>query len=302
MLRDELAEFSHEVLCTTEDGSLGEKGFVTQPLKRILEGEHGDRPDAVYAVGPVPMMKAVAELTRKYGVHTVVSLNPIMVDGTGMCGGCRVTVGGETKFACVDGPEFDGHLVDFDELAGRQSAYLELDTHGCRIVPKIKEAELGHKVLSAKERLAIARVKMPEQDPERRSANFDEVNLGLTPELAILEAQRCLQCKNRPCVDGCPVERAHPRLPRLRGPGRLRRRGAHPARRQRPAGHHRARLPAGDAVRGRLHPRQEGRARGRSAGSSASSPTGRPRTWSSRCPTSSRRARRWPSSAPGPAG
>ncbi len=205
VLRDELAEFSHEVLCTTEDGSLGEKGFVTQPLKRILEGEYGNRPDAVYAVGPVPMMKAVAELTRKYGVHTVVSLNPLMVDGTGMCGGCRVTVGGETKFACVDGPEFDGHLVDYDELAGRQSAYMELDTHGCRIVPKIKEAELGHKVLSAKERLAIARVKMPEQDAERRSATFDEVNLGLTPELAILEAQRCLQCKNRPCVDGCPV-------------------------------------------------------------------------------------------------
>jgi glutamate synthase (NADPH/NADH) small chain len=206
ILRDELGEFSHEVLCTTEDGSLGEKGFVTQPLKRILEGEYGDRPDAVYAVGPVPMMKAVAELTRKYGVHTVVSLNPLMVDGTGMCGGCRVTVGGETRFACVDGPEFDGHLVDFDELAGRQNAYLELDQHGCRMVSKIKEAELGHKELSAKDRLAIPRVDMPEQDPEMRSGNFDEVNLGLTPELAILEAQRCLQCKSRPCVAGCPVE------------------------------------------------------------------------------------------------
>jgi glutamate synthase (NADPH/NADH) small chain len=206
VLRDELGEFSDEVICTTEDGSLGEKGFVTQPLKRILEGEQGERPAAVYAIGPVPMMKAVSELTRKYGVKTVVSLNPLMVDGTGMCGGCRVTVGGEVKFACVDGPEFDGHLVDFDELSGRQAAYHELDEHGCRIVPKIKEAELGHKELSAKERLAIPRVAMPEQDPVERAANFEEVNLGLTPELAILEAQRCIQCKNRPCVSGCPVE------------------------------------------------------------------------------------------------
>jgi glutamate synthase (NADPH/NADH) small chain len=206
VLRDELGAISNELLCTTEDGSLGEKGFVTQPLERMLDKQTGGRPQAVYAIGPVPMMKAVANLTRKYGVKTIVSLNPLMVDGTGMCGGCRVTVGGETKFACVDGPEFDGHLVDFDELAERQAAYHELDEHGCRIVPKIKEAELGHKVLSAKERLKIARVAMLEQDADERSRNFSEVNLGLTPELAILEAQRCIQCKNRPCVSGCPVE------------------------------------------------------------------------------------------------
>jgi glutamate synthase (NADPH/NADH) small chain len=206
VLRDELGAISNELLCTTEDGSLGEKGFVTQPLERMLDKQNGGRPQAVYAIGPVPMMKAVANLTRKYGVKTIVSLNPLMVDGTGMCGGCRVTVGGETKFACVDGPEFDGHLVDFDELAERQAAYHELDEHGCRIVPKIKEAELGHKVLSAKERLKIARVAMLEQDADERSRNFSEVNLGLTPELAILEAQRCIQCKNRPCVSGCPVE------------------------------------------------------------------------------------------------
>ena len=206
VLRDELGAISNELLCTTEDGSLGEKGFVTQPLERMLDKQNGGRPQAVYAIGPVPMMKAVANLTRKYGVKTIVSLNPLMVDGTGMCGGCRVTVGGERKFACVDGPEFDGHLVDFDELAERQAAYHELDEHGCRIVPKIKEAELGHKVLSAKERLKIARVAMLEQDADERSRNFSEVNLGLTPELAILEAQRCIQCKNRPCVSGCPVE------------------------------------------------------------------------------------------------
>jgi glutamate synthase (NADPH/NADH) small chain len=206
VLRDELGAISNELICTTEDGSLGEKGFVTQPLARILDGKDGDRPQAVYAIGPVPMMKAVADLTRKYGVKTIVSLNPLMVDGTGMCGGCRVTVGGETKFACVDGPEFDGLLVDFDELAGRQAAYHELDEHGCRIVPKLEEAELGHKALTAKERLQIPRVAMLEQDAEQRSHNFTEVNLGLTPELAILEAQRCIQCKNRPCMSGCPVE------------------------------------------------------------------------------------------------
>jgi ferredoxin--NADP+ reductase len=104
----------------------------------MLEDE-SQRPVAVYAVGPVPMMKAVCDLTRDYGVHTIVSLNPIMIDGTGMCGGCRVTVGGEVKFACVDGPEFDGSLVDFAELAARQSAYLELDKHGCRLDQQIAE-------------------------------------------------------------------------------------------------------------------------------------------------------------------
>ena len=132
ILQDELGAFSKEVFCTTEDGSLGEKGFVTLPLKRLLDDPE-KRPAAVFAVGPVPMMKAVANLTRGYGVHTIVSLNPIMVDGTGMCGGCRVTVGGKVKFACVDGPEFDGHQVDFDELSARQATYLELDEHGCRL-------------------------------------------------------------------------------------------------------------------------------------------------------------------------
>ncbi len=132
ILRKELGAFSKQVFATTEDGSSGEKGFVTLPLKRLLE-DPDQRPAAVYAVGPVPMMKAVSNLTRAYGVHTIVSLNPIMVDGTGMCGGCRVTVGGKVKFACVDGPEFDAHLVDFDELAARQATYRELDAHGCRL-------------------------------------------------------------------------------------------------------------------------------------------------------------------------
>jgi NAD(P)H-flavin reductase len=138
ILRDELGAFSKETIVTTEDGSLGVKGFVTAPLGEILADETR-RPAAVYAVGPVPMMRAVANLTREYGVKTIVSLNPIMIDGTGMCGGCRVTVGGKVQFACVDGPEFDGHEVDYDELAARQNTYLECDEHGCRLVTKAAE-------------------------------------------------------------------------------------------------------------------------------------------------------------------
>ena len=138
ILQQELEAFSKNMYITTEDGSIGEKGFVTIPLKRMLE-DVNQRPAAVYAVGPVPMMKAVCDLTRQYDVHTIVSLNPIMIDGTGMCGGCRVTVGGEVKFACVDGPEFDGNKVDFAELSARQAAYLELDKHGCRIDQQLAE-------------------------------------------------------------------------------------------------------------------------------------------------------------------
>jgi ferredoxin--NADP+ reductase len=140
VLRDELGAMSNELLCTTEDGSLGEKGFVTQPLERILDKQDGGRPQAVYAIGPVPMMKAVANLTRKYGVKTIVSLNPLMVDGTGMCGGCRVTVGGETRFACVDGPEFDGHLVDWDGMMSRLRSYKKQEEeahHKCHLEDKI---------------------------------------------------------------------------------------------------------------------------------------------------------------------
>jgi len=138
ILQKELGAFSTHLYTTTEDGTGGEKGFVTLPLKRILMDPR-QRPAAVYAVGPVPMMKAVCRLTKEYGVRTIVSLNPIMVDGTGMCGGCRVTVGGQIRFACVDGPEFDGHRVDFNELMARQATYLELDGHGCRLDQKIAE-------------------------------------------------------------------------------------------------------------------------------------------------------------------
>ncbi len=121
ILEDEMRALSSTLTLTTDDGTYGRAGRVADPLRERLE--RGERWDAVYAVGPLPMMKAVAELTRPYGVHTVVSVNALMVDGTGMCGGCRLTVGGTMRFACVDGPEFDGHAVDFDELIRRNGTY-----------------------------------------------------------------------------------------------------------------------------------------------------------------------------------
>ncbi len=140
ILRDDLAAFS-KVEVATEDGSLGTKGFVTAILEKIIADE-STRPAAVFAVGPVPMMAAIAKMVPE-DIELIVSLNPIMVDGTGMCGGCRVTVGGEIKFACVDGPEFDGHKVDFKELASRQQTYIEKGP--CKLDAKIedikKEAE-----------------------------------------------------------------------------------------------------------------------------------------------------------------
>jgi len=124
ILADELAEFSREVLIATEDGSLGKQGFVTNVLQELIDDPERC-PQAIFAVGPVPMMRAVCELSRPYGIKTIVSLNPIMIDGTGMCGGCRVKIGEETKFACVDGPEFDGHQVDFALLMDRLTMYRE---------------------------------------------------------------------------------------------------------------------------------------------------------------------------------
>ncbi|MEI8233481.1 MAG: sulfide/dihydroorotate dehydrogenase-like FAD/NAD-binding protein [Verrucomicrobiota bacterium] len=123
IFEEELQKCGDVIVCT-DDGSHGRKGFVTDAAKEVLEA---GGIDIVYAVGPVPMMRACANLTRPFGVHTIVSLNPVMVDGTGMCGGCRVDVGGETKFACVDGPEFDGHKVDFDLLADRLQTYRDFE-------------------------------------------------------------------------------------------------------------------------------------------------------------------------------
>lgn len=128
ILIDEMSAACNEITIMTDDGSEGRKGFVTDPLRELVEGYEAD---FVFAAGPIAMMSAVAEITREYEVETVVSLNPIMVDGTGMCGGCRVKVGGETMFACVDGPEFDAHLVDFDLLASRNRAYVDFER--CRV-------------------------------------------------------------------------------------------------------------------------------------------------------------------------
>ena len=136
ILEEEFKTVSDNMYLMTDDGSYGEQGFVTAKLQQLLEA--GNQYDAVLAIGPIPMMKFVCKTTEPFGVKTLVSLNPIMVDGTGMCGGCRVTVGGETKFACVDGPEFDGHQVDFNELMSRNSLYRGREAevtekHACRM-------------------------------------------------------------------------------------------------------------------------------------------------------------------------
>ena len=142
ILEDEFKAVADNLILMTDDGSYGRHGLVTQPLQEMLE--NGETFDEVLAIGPVPMMKFVCKTTEPFGIHTSVSLNPIMVDGTGMCGGCRVTVGGEVKFACVDGPEFDGHKVDFAELMSRNSTYrgreaIVRETHACRMDAMGKE-------------------------------------------------------------------------------------------------------------------------------------------------------------------
>jgi len=131
MLEKEIDEFSDELFIATDDGSKGHKGFVSDVLQKLIDEK--PKIDMVMAIGPVIMMKVVADLTKKYDIKTLVSLNPIMVDGTGMCGGCRVSVGGETKFACVDGPEFDGHLVDFKNLMLRNRRFVKEEEHACKI-------------------------------------------------------------------------------------------------------------------------------------------------------------------------
>lgn len=142
ILEDEIRAVSRNTYVATDDGSNGNQGFVTDILKKLIAG--GEEYDMVIAIGPLPMMRAVSELTRPYGIKTIVSMNSIMVDGTGMCGGCRVIVGGETKFACVDGPDFDGHLVDFDTAMRRASMYKSVEEsaaekHRCKWGLKEKE-------------------------------------------------------------------------------------------------------------------------------------------------------------------
>lgn len=142
ILEEEMRAVSTNYYITTDDGSYGTKGFVTTQLQALIDG--GRSYDAVIAIGPVPMMKFVCAVTKPYGIKTIVSLNPIMIDGTGMCGGCRVRVGGKIKYACVDGPDFDGHEVDFDELMKRNSAYREIEQHDrehiCRLTGGVRHA------------------------------------------------------------------------------------------------------------------------------------------------------------------
>lgn len=138
ILEDEMRAVSSRLFITTDDGSNGHKGFVTDVLKSLLE--KGEKYDAVIAIGPLPMMKAVCAVTDNPRIKTIVSMNPIMIDGTGMCGGCRVVVGGEVKFACVDGPDFDGHLVDFDSARQRLAMYKEEESHACRLRGQIRDA------------------------------------------------------------------------------------------------------------------------------------------------------------------
>lgn len=135
ILEDEFRKTCDNLIVCTDDGSYGKKGFVTDALKELIKD--GNKYDVVIAIGPVPMMKFVCSVTKPYGIKTIVSLNPIMIDGTGMCGGCRVTVGGKIKYACVDGPDFDGHEVDFDELMKRNSTYREQE-HNCRMLNNLK--------------------------------------------------------------------------------------------------------------------------------------------------------------------
>ncbi len=234
---DQFSRHSDEFRVATDDGSYGTKGFVTVVLDQVLK-EHKDI-EEVIAIGPLPMMKACAELTRPFGIRTMVSLNSIMVDGTGMCGSCRVTIGNKMKFACVDGPDFDGHQVNFDELMLRQKRF-ECEEQEClkRYEDERKKlAEIGKggpnpAVVTARQRpriedlpevpvpepppagkvvkniktIAPKRTAMPEQDPVVRSKNFEEVAQGYTLEMALAEADRCLQCKKPKCVPGCPVE------------------------------------------------------------------------------------------------
>ena len=242
ILEDEVRKSSDEVIIMTDDGSYGQKGVVTVGIEQVIQREKVDK---CFAIGPAIMMKFCCLLTKKYEVPTDVSLNTIMVDGTGMCGACRITVGGKTRFVCVDGPEFDGHQVDFDEMFKRMGAFkpaeLEemenferhVNNTGCGCCKEVKADEAKaalaqnmttatpldvltdrkadwrvelQKSMKPKERTLIERCVMDELDPVyRATTRTEEVNKGLTVEQALTEAKRCLDCANPTCMEGCPV-------------------------------------------------------------------------------------------------
>ncbi len=218
ILEKEVREVSDEVIIMTDDGSYGDKGLVTEGIERVIKRE---KVDHCVAIGPAIMMKFVCKLTKQYEIPTVVSLNTIMVDGTGMCGACRVTVGGKTKFVCVDGPEFDGHEVDFDGMMQRLGSFKAEEAQEIAKLGKTEECasecdelinrdaawrvELRNK-MKPKERTAIERCPMPELEPVYRATKLrEEVNTGFTKEMALVEAQRCLDCPKPACMEGCPV-------------------------------------------------------------------------------------------------
>lgn len=210
ILEEEVKKEAGNLYIATDDGSYGFHGLVTDLIDDLIKNQN-KKYDHIVAIGPMIMMKFVCLKTKEYNIPTTVSLNPLMVDGTGMCGACRVTIGDKIKFACVDGPEFNGHLVDFDEAMRRQAlykteegrAYLEKEdgnTHhanGCQCCnhddKKTSSFEKGK------------RVPVREQDPKIRATNFEEVTFGYTFEEAKKEAERCLNCKNPLCMKGCPV-------------------------------------------------------------------------------------------------
>lgn len=241
ILEREMQQVSDEVIIMTDDGSYGQKGLVTAGIESVIRREPVHK---CFAIGPAIMMKFVCLLTKQYNIPTDVSLNTIMVDGTGMCGACRITVGGEMKFVCVDGPEFDGHQVDFDEMLQRMGAFREeeqeemrrwtshehistpqqcscpadttdADSDAKACAPCGQPLEGGRdaewrvelrKSVAPRVRMSTPRSLMPELDPTYRARQLrKEVNCGLSPEAAMKEATRCLDCNNPGCVQGCPV-------------------------------------------------------------------------------------------------
>ena len=238
ILEDEVRQSSDELIIMTDDGSYGEKGVVTVGIEKfITQEEHVDK---VFAIGPPIMMKFCCLMAQKYNVPVEVSLNTIMVDGTGMCGACRLSIGGKTKFVCIDGPEFDGSLVDWDEMFKRMGTFRDVEReemehyeehlrgfakqeelHSCETCMDVEPTtetieELTNRdsewrkelraAMKPAERKAIERVTMPELDPvSRATTRTEEVNKGLTKQMAVREAHRCLDCGKPACVEGCPV-------------------------------------------------------------------------------------------------
>ena len=237
ILEDEVRKYADETIIMTDDGSYGNKGVVTVGMEEVINREKIDK---CFAIGPAIMMKFCCLLTKKYNISTDVSLNTIMVDGTGMCGACRVSVGGKTRFVCVDGPEFDGHEVDWDGMMKRMGAFKETEREemkkleesvaaaapaakkecccgGAKAKAEVEPIEVLtdrnaqwrvdlRATMKPKDRTAIERCVMNELAPDyRRHSRREEVNQGLTEEQALLEAKRCLDCANPSCMEGCPV-------------------------------------------------------------------------------------------------